>query len=700
MARTTIVQTSFNSGELSPFMGARMDQGRYGTGCRVLRNMLCTPHGAVFRRPGLRFMGEAAVQSEAARPVRLVPFVFNEEQAYVLEFFHLGLRVWHNGGLVLDASAQPFALATPFDGEHIWNLRHCRSGDVMYLVSRNMPPCKLMRYGHADWRLETMRFGPCVAAPENVVATPTGAAERSYAYVVTAVAPDSEEESLPSQEALCTAAATLNTSNYVTLTWQAVPEAREYRVFRGGGGSGSFGLVGRSVGMSYVDRGQTADYACGVPEARDPFDGDGAYPAAVQFYQQRLCFAASDRAPQTIWAGRTGNYDNLNVSYPLQSDDACTVTLAADRVNAVRWMMPAGKLLIGTVDGEWTLSGAGGEPFSALSCEAQRHSSWGSADLPALTVGDTVLYVQRGGKVVREFRYFLDSDSFSGTDMTILAEHIFRERRIVDWSWQAGPHSVLWCVLDDGTLAALTLIKEHEVAAWHRHDTAGRVESVTVIPSTGHDEAWFVVRRDCRDPLTGNWKTVRTLERMDPPFDAPLSVPKAEAAFFVDSGLSYQGPPTTRLSGLGHLEGKEVQILADGWVHPPQVVTNGAVALKTPASAIHVGLGYVSDIAPMASELAEAQGAALGMTRRVGRVRFRLYRTLGCKVGPDAEHLRDVLFRRIPHEMGKALSLFSGDCSMLIDSDASIEGGVYFRQDDPLPFTLMAVAHELEVGEL
>ena len=187
---------------------------------------------------------------------------------------------------------------------------------------------------------------------------------------------------------------------------------------------------------------------------------------------------------------------------------------------------------------------------------------------------------------------------------------------------------------------------------------------------------------------------------MDPPFDAPLSVPKAEAAFFVDSGLSYQGPPTTRLAGLGHLEGREVQILADGWVHPPQVVENGAVMLKTPASIVHVGLGYVSDIAPMASEPAEAQGAALGMTRRVGRVRFRLYRTLGCKVGPDAEHLREVLFRRIPHEMGKALSLFSGDCSMLIDSDASIEGGVYFRQDDPLPFTLMAVAHELEVGEL
>ncbi len=700
MARTTIVQTSFNSGELSPFMAARMDQGRYASGCRVLRNMLCTPHGAVFRRPGLRFMGEAAAQGGTDRPVRLIPFAFNEEQAYVLEFFHLGIRVWHKGGLVSDTSGEPVSVHTPFAHEQIWSLRHCRSGDVMYLVGRGIPPHKLMRYGHADWRLEAMRFGPAVPRPEGVATAVTGGTGRNYAYVVTAVALDSEEESLPSDEAQCSAAATLNTSAYVTLSWRAVPGAREYRVFRGGGGSGSYGLIGRSVGTSYVDRGQTADYACGVPEVREPFGGEGANPAVVQFYQQRLCFASSDKAPQTIWAGRTGNYGNMNVSYPLQSDDACTVTLAADRVNAVRWMMPAGKLLIGTADGEWTLSGAGGEPFSALSCEAQRHSSWGSADLPALSVGDTVLYVQRGAGVVREFRYFLDSDSFSGTDLTILAEHIFRNRRIVDWSWQANPHSVLWCVLDDGDLAGLTLIKEHEVAAWHRHDTDGKVESVTVVPSEGRDEAWFVVRRRRKDPKSGEWSEIRTLERLDPPFDAPLSEPEAEAAFFVDSGLSYQGAPVERVSGLDHLEGREVQILADGWVHPPKMVENGAIRLRTPASIIHVGLGYVSDVAPMASEPTEAQGAALGMIRRVGRVRFRLYRTLGCKVGPDAEHLHDVPFRQARHEIGKALPLFSGDRSVLIDSDAAAETGVYFRQDDPLPFTLMAVAHELEVGEL
>ena len=92
--------------------------------------------------------------------------------------------------------------------------------------------------------------------------------------------------------------------------------------------------------------------------------------------------------------------------------------------------------------------------------------------------------------------------------------------------------------------------------------------------------------------------------------------------------------------------------------------------------------------------------SACQRARRLPLVRFRLYRSLGCKIGQDPGTLREVLFRPARHEPGKPLPLFSGDRSMLIDSEASSEGGVYFRQDEPLPFTLMAVAHELEVGEL
>lgn len=695
MGRTTIVQTSFNSGELSPYMDVRVDQGRYATGCRVLRNMLLAPHGAAYRRPGLRYMGDA-VEQLRERPVRLIPFVFNEEQAYVLEFGHMVMRVWYKSGLVLNAQGAPFELQLPYTCAETPLVRYCQSADVLYLVHENHPPQRLERFGHADWRLKAVSFLPAIAAPVLKTAVATGETGRVYSYVVTAVSAGDNEESLPSEPITCNASKSLSTTNYVTLTWDAVPDTREYRIFRGGGGSGSYGFIGRATGTTLVDRGQEADYGQGVPEAQEVFAGNGDYPSQVQFYQQRLCFAGTRERPQTIWASRTANYHNMNVSHPLQADDACTITIAADRVNAVRWMVASRKLLIGTVDGEWALAGYGGEPLSPSSCEVERQGGRGAAALPALTVGDSILYVQRGGNVVREFRYSLDTDGYGGVDLSILGEHILRHRRIVDWAWQQHPHSVVWCVLDDGTLAGLTLIREHEVVAWHRHDTQGYVESVTVIPGDKGDEVWMCVCRDVWDAATQARTVQRNVERLDAFFEGDNAV----SAFFVDAGMSRQGDPVRSLSNLRHLEGKAVHILADGWVHPPCVVRDGCIDLERPASTIHVGLGFQSDIAPMASEPAGMQGTVLGMTRRVGRVRFRLYRSLGCKVGPNDAQLREVLFRHVQHPLGEALPLFTGDHTALIDSTISTSGGVFFRQDDPLPFTLMSVAHEVEVGEM
>jgi hypothetical protein len=309
-------------------------------------------------------------------------------------------------------------------------------------------------------------------------------------------------------------------------------------------------------------------------------------------------------------------------------------------------------------------------------------------------VGDSILYAQRGADVVREFRYSLDSDGYVGVDLSILSEHILRHRHIVDWAWQQSPHSVLWCVLDNGTLAGLTLIREHEVVAWHRHETNGFVEGVAVIPGRKGDELWAVISRERQE--NGVPVRRRFVERLDAQFEGDDAV----EAFFVDSGLSWEGEAVVILGGLEHLEGRTVHILADGWVHPSQKVENGRIVLERPASVVHVGLGFASDVAPMASEPVQAQGASLGMTRRVGRVRFRVYRTLGCKVGPDAAHLREVLFRDVRHPMGQALPLYSGDRTALIDSVVSTGGGILFRQDDPLPFSLLAVAHEMEVGEV
>ncbi len=143
-----------------------------------------------------------------------------------------------------------------------------------------------------------------------------------------------------------------------------------------------------------------------------------------------------------------------------------------------------------------------------------------------------------------------------------------------------------------------------------------------------------------------------------------------------------------------------MQLLANGMVLPPRVVQNGAVTLDFPASVVHVGLGYTSDIIPMMTEPVEFQGKSLGMARRVGRVRLALYDSLGGQVGAEGGSMRPLLLRTVRQPLGSSSELYSGEHSVLVDAVISTRGGVCFRQAEPLPFTLTAVSCEVEIGEM
>ncbi len=700
MSSLSVTQNSFNSGELSPLMSARIDQTRYSSGCRTLYNMLLHPHGGAYRRSGLRYMGAAQEfdvenSTEDEHIVRLVPFVFSEEQSYVLEFTHEKIRFWYQGGLVLDEDNEPVVVETPWPASELNNLHWCQSADMLYLVSHYASPRRLERYGHDDWQLVEVTFEPSMEAPTNFqkVSAASGSYERKY--VVTALNEETGEESLPSEVLTVTSADTLSTSSSITMSWDPVENAGEYRVYRAGGGTSVYGLLGTAgEGEEYTDTGLSADFDSGPPEERNPFEGDGNWPSCGVFWQQRLCFAGSENNPQTIWASKSGAYNNFTTSSPLRDDDSVTVTIAADTVSAVRWITPVMRLLVGTGGDEWTLSGVSDAAFTPSSCELERQSVRGVADIRPLSVGDAILAVQRDSKVVREYAYSLASDGYSGTDLSILAEHLTENRRIVDWAWQQSPHSAVWCVMDDGTLTALTRIPEHEIVGWHRHETDGKIASVCCIPSVDGDELWFAVLRE--NANGEEW----CIERLDAPFTST----DVEDAFFVDSGLTYEGDEdsdgVTMLFGLEHLEGRTVHILADGAVMPPRIVVDGGITLDSASHHVHVGLPYVSDLEPLPPEGVVDDVISLGKVRRVTRIRVRLYKSLGLWCGPSSDDLYEVPFRSMTDDVGVALPLWSGDKELPLSAALASATSAYLRQVDPLPLTVLAISFELEGGEI
>lgn len=151
----------------------------------------------------------------------------------------------------------------------------------------------------------------------------------------------------------------------------------------------------------------------------------------------------------------------------------------------------------------------------------------------------------------------------------------------------------------------------------------------------------------------------------------------------------------TSLSGLNHLEGETLSLLGDGAVQPNVVVSGGKINLTFPAATIHVGYGYESDAQMLRLEAGAADGTALGKTRRINRIGLLLHRSLGLKIGMNFSALTVLPFRSTSDLMSRAVPLFSGILSETIDADYDFENQFCWRQDQPLPSTILAVMPQL-----
>lgn len=155
----------------------------------------------------------------------------------------------------------------------------------------------------------------------------------------------------------------------------------------------------------------------------------------------------------------------------------------------------------------------------------------------------------------------------------------------------------------------------------------------------------------------------------------------------------------TTIAGLWHLEGQTVDIFADGGVQPPKTVSNGAITLQDRATTVSVGLAYLSQGKRLRDEAGAADGTALGKERRIHRVAFSLFRTLGLKIGTDFDNLQPIIFRTNDDPDGRAPSLFTGVKSETIECDYSFDSQVCWEQRDPFPGAILAVGPQLETQD-
>ncbi|RKX24211.1 MAG: hypothetical protein DRP45_08730, partial [Candidatus Zixiibacteriota bacterium] len=709
-----VVQPSFTGGELAPSLHKRSDLAKYSSGLKTCLNFFCHPHGGISNRAGFEFIVETKDSSKASR---LIDFQFNADDTYILEFGDQYMRVIRLGAQVELASTpsawasgttyaktdhvsyggvnyyskvdsnlgnQPdisptewypltglvVEIPTPYLEAELFDIKFTQSADVITLAHKNHPISELSRAGHTLWSLDTITFGANVDAPTGLIATPSGMDDDdlTYYYQVTAVDEDGKE-SLPSTEASALVDSNWQVGEKVDLSWTAVTGADRYNVYCSR--SGLYGYIGTTYGTAFVDTNISPDTSDTPPIAKDPFAFSGDYPGAVGYHQQRLAYASTTNEIEKIIFSRISEFHNLNVSFPQKASDAITMRLNSNEVNEVRHLISMNDLIVMTSGAIWKIT-SGDNGFSFDNIRAYPQSKSGASNMRPLAVNETVLYTLPKSGVVRDLTYTLEVDGYAGNNLSVMADHMFRGYSMASWAYAQEPDSIVWVVRSDGTMLGLTYLREHQIWGWHRHTTDGYFEDVAVISEGDIDAVYAVVRR------TVNGNTVRYIERMHERIDDVV-----EDAFFVDSGLSYDGAPVTTLAGLDHLEAKSVVALADGNVVRDLTVTSGSITLPYSASKVHVGLEYECDAATLEPPIE----GTIGRVKSASRLIVSLLDSRGLWAGPDEDNLVEMKQRYL-EAWGDPTELFTGDVEIGIEASWENRGELFLRQKDPLPSTI------------
>lgn len=418
------------------------------------------------------------------------------------------------------------------------------------------------------------------------------------------------------------------------------------------------------------------------------------FPRAIAAYGDRLVLASTEHQPLTIWFSASGDYERFD-SGTGADDDAFAYTLGRAEQDPILWLCSQRQrgLVIGTTGGIFDV-----QPYDAAAGIRPSNppvvgNTLAVACAPVTPVlADNVLMVlQRQGRKVREVLYSYEADSLVAPDLTLFAEHL-TAGGIVAWAWTNQPYPVLWAARADGTLVAMTYDRNYQIVAWseHRLGGSGQVESLCVVPGSGQDDVWMCVRR------VSSGQTLRYIERLS---DWDVGSATADQ-MFLDCALTYRGTAATTISGLDHLDGQTVSVLADGQPLAAVHVTSGAITLPYAAQTVHVGLPYTSTLTTVRLEAADPAAVTWHRPKAVRRAAVSFYQTLGAKAGPDTANLRTGTWQTGSGGLllAGAPALFTGDQEYSFPTSFAPDRAVVtIVQDQPLPMTVRAIVALVEV---
>ena len=654
MSRAVTLQTNFTTGEIDPLLTSRIDINQYYNGLDKARNVLIQPQGGVVRRPGLEYIGTIPSAANPQNGSRLVPFEFSTSQSYMLLFVNNRMYIYKDKVLVtnINATGNDY-LTTTISSSYINFMDYAQSADTLIVVHEDMQPKQITRgVSDSTWTISDISF------------------EYIPQYAFTISTTSGSHNLTPSE---VDGNITLNTSGgtFINTDVGQYVEANDgigrARIVNFVSSSEVDAIVeipffntdAISAGSWFIERGY-----------EDTWSASKGWPRTVTFHQGRLYFGGSKSRPNTIFASRVARFFDFNPGETLD-DDAIIATLATDSVNAITGLFAGRDLQIFTKGGEFFISQASLDPITPNNIVVSTATRRGAKEgIKPVGAESGTLFIQRAGKALREFLFSDVELSYISNNISLLSSHLLKSPSdmALRKSTSTDDGDLLMIVNgEDGSLATYSILRGQNVIAPSLSTVDGTFEKVAV----DVDTIYFVVKR------TVNASTVYYIEAFNDDNTTDSNV------LLIGASL----PSTTTVTGLNHLEGKTVKVIADDVMQNEKVVASGQIIIDSvPTAYIEIGLDYTPEVKTLPVELKLSSGNIIAQRKRIIEATANMYLTQNLTLNGN-----DFLFT--------AGEFYTGLKRRKPMLGYDKKGQMTFSQSEPLFFTLLGIEFKVSVGQ-
>lgn len=734
------IQTNFTGGQISSTAWGRVDTARYAGSVREMTNVTPLLQGGASMRGGIKYSKVAALAALSGS--RLVPFVYDSETAYILEFTPNLITITTSaGGAVVTTIATPYSTTAAIDG-----LRFAQYQNNLIVVDGSNAPYRLQRFSSSLWRFSSLEPQFNLAAQAELGQRPTTTITLSSLTIAGTVTAGAGITFLASDVGrqiragagiakiiLYTSATQVSISitqdfdqlNYASQAWaiydtpliDVTPSKKDE------GDTGTLTATGNcwrnvALGYTYEDIGSYVWINGGIVEitgvvsslvanmvvrralaSTDPAFGGAwqlkikswssvfGWPRAVAIHEGRLFFASTTSFPSTVWGSETNNI--LNFAIGVNDSDPIEYTIGSDRNDQIMNMAASNVLYVLTYGSEYTLTGTDSSPITPTSIWFRKQTTYGSGTARPALIGSDLYFVQRSGRRVRRLAFDAAQAAYDGEDITILAEDVLRNDDggspgLKGFAHAQEPNSILWCVTNDYRLASCNINILGGIFAWAEHDVGGQVVSVASVPHGGEDRLFLQIYnpRDSTSYIGYLDETIR---------------------------LDYSGEDTSALGtvkNIPHLAGLTASCVGDG-AYLGEITADGAGFFELPVAVetLQAGYKYSATIELLPVEFpigGSIQGRGAAASRCY--VRLRNTKTITIEALDATTGLVRSSQQIVPRDFGGAaltnkFGEFTGDVETSMIGWEKSQPRILFKQTVPLPFTVLAIVKVMTVND-